>query len=71
MRSLTCHSPQLGEEARTGHTHFASEDIDVEIRIVQMTFDNSHRTVEHLLIHRVGSQHLGKSLWLFTELLLQ
>ena len=36
-----------------------------------MTFDNGYRAVEHLLIHRVGSQHLGKSLRLFAELLLQ
>jgi len=38
--------------------------------VVQMAFNNSHSTVQHFLIHRVGGQHLCESLRLLAEFFL-
>ena len=68
---MSRHRFQFGEQIGAGHTHFTGKDVDIEICIIQVAFDNIHCSVEHLFIHWIGSQHLCKSLRLLTEFLLQ
>ena len=71
VRGLSGDGLQLGEEVGARHAHFAGEDVDVELRVVQMLLDDAGGTVQDVLVYRVGGKHLGVGLRLLAELLLQ